>query len=117
MVFPRRRHGETPDAAARRELAEEIGLAAPALMPAGDVSGIWDGRRDLVHFFELRLDQPPKPQLDNREIIGARLASPEELRGIAVTGPVAAYLERAPAAPPADLAGERARARIDEKPK
>ena len=41
----------------------------------------------------------PKLQLDNREIIGARLASPEELRGIEVTAPVAVYLERAPAAP------------------
>jgi 8-oxo-dGTP diphosphatase len=98
--------GETPDAAARRELAEEIGLAAPGLTPAGDVFGVWDGRRDLVHFFELRLDRPPKLQLDNREIVGARLASPEELRDIAVTGPVAAYLERAPAARPAETSGD-----------
>ena len=88
------KRGETPDAAARRELAEEIGLVAPQLLPAGEVSGIWDGRRDRVHFFELRLDRLPKLQLDNREIIGARLASPEELHGITVTGPVAAYLRR-----------------------
>jgi 8-oxo-dGTP diphosphatase len=52
-----------------------------------------------VHFFELRLDRLPKLQLDNREIIWARLASLEELRGIEVTGPVAADLTRAPAAP------------------
>src|SRR5438270_6210151 len=31
---------ETPDAAARRELAEEIGLTATALFPAGSASGI-----------------------------------------------------------------------------
>jgi 8-oxo-dGTP diphosphatase len=37
------RHGETPDAAARRELAEEIGLTACRLLPAGDACGIWDG--------------------------------------------------------------------------
>src|SRR5437016_11578884 len=42
------RHGETPEAAARRELAEEIGLAASALLPAGITCGIWDGRRDRV---------------------------------------------------------------------
>ena len=55
--------------------------------------------RYRVHLFELRLDRLPKLQLDNREIIGARLVSPEELRGFEVTAPVAVYLERARAAP------------------
>jgi 8-oxo-dGTP diphosphatase len=86
------RPGETPEAAARRELAEEIGLAAPALVPAGAARGIWDGRRDHVHFFELRLDRLPELLLDNREITAAVLASPGELRGMALTGPVVAYL-------------------------
>jgi 8-oxo-dGTP diphosphatase len=94
------RRGETPEEAARRELAEEIGLVAHRLVPAGEASGIWDGRRDRAHFFELRLDKPPRLQLDNREIIAARLVSPDELRGLAVTGPVAAYLRRTFAAPP-----------------
>ena len=101
------KRGEAPDAAARRELAEEIGLVAPSLMPAGEASGIWDGRRDRVHFFELRLDRPPKLQLDNREIVGARLASLEEVRGIAVTKPVAVYLERPPAMPETTLDSTR----------
>jgi 8-oxo-dGTP diphosphatase len=82
------RHGETPEIAAQRELAEEIGLAGYPLLPAGSASGIWDGRPDRVHFFELRLDG----LLDNREIIAARLTTPGELRGTALTGPVAAYL-------------------------
>lgn len=92
------KRGETPEAAARRELAEEIGLIAPRLEPAGEVSGIWDGRRDRVHFFELRLDGLPELKLDNREIIGTRLASPEEILTIAVTGPVGVYLARTTAA-------------------
>jgi len=92
------RRGETPEAAARRELAEEIGLAAPKLLHMGFACGIWDGRPDRVHFFELRLDALPKLRLDNREIIGARLWSPDELRGVAVTGPVAVYLGRQPPA-------------------
>jgi hypothetical protein len=54
-----------------------------------------------VHFFELRLDRPPELQLDNREIISARLISPGDLHGMALTGPVAAYLGRTP--PPGDL--------------
>jgi 8-oxo-dGTP diphosphatase len=86
------RPGEAPNAAAQREMEEEIGLSPYPLVPAGSVSGIWDGRRDTVHFFELHLDRLPELRLDNREIIAAHLASPEALHGIAVTRAVAAYL-------------------------
>jgi 8-oxo-dGTP diphosphatase len=88
------RRGETPEAAARRELAEEIGLETPTLIPAGIVYGNWDGRRDQVHLFELRLVERPELQLDNREIIGARLMSPCELQHMKLIGPTAAYLGR-----------------------
>ena len=92
------RPGETPEAAARRELAEELGLAAPALLPVDVVCGLWDGRPDRVHFFELRLDRLPDLRLDHREIIEARLVTPEALRSMALTGPVAAYLAARPPA-------------------
>ena len=89
------RRGETPEVAARREMAEEIGLAgAYPLIAAGDACGFWDGRRDRVHFFELRLERLPELQVDNREIVATRLISPSELRGMALTGPVAVYLGR-----------------------
>jgi 8-oxo-dGTP diphosphatase len=84
--------GETPEEAAQREMEEEIGLSSYPLVAAGGASGIWDGRRDCVHFFELHLDELPELRLDNREIIGAQLVSPEELRGMALTEAVAAYL-------------------------
>jgi 8-oxo-dGTP diphosphatase len=86
------RRGETPETAARRELAEEIGLTALALLPAGVTCCTEDGRRTRLHFFELRLLELPKLQLDNREVIAARLTSPIELHGMVLTGPVAAYL-------------------------
>jgi 8-oxo-dGTP pyrophosphatase MutT (NUDIX family) len=86
------RRGEIPEVAARRELLEEIGLADHPLVSAGVHSGIWDGRPDRVHFFELHLDRLPALRLDNREIIGARLASAVELPGLKLTGPVIAYL-------------------------
>ena len=88
------RRGETPEAAARRELAEEIGLMPAALLQAGHTSGVWDGRPDRVTFFELRLDRLPRLRLDNREIVAARLFLPDELRHVRVTGPVATYLQR-----------------------
>ena len=89
---------ELPEAAARRELFEEIGLPAETLAAAGVTSGLWDGRRDRVHLFELRLDRLPGLTLDNREIVAARLVAPDELPGMALTGPVAAYLRGLPAA-------------------
>jgi 8-oxo-dGTP pyrophosphatase MutT (NUDIX family) len=92
------RRGETPEAAARRELAEEIGLTASALLPAGVTCGTWDGRRSRIHFFELRLLELPQLQLDNREVIAARLIAADELQSMVLTGPTAAYLDRSASA-------------------
>lgn len=89
------RRSETPEVAARRELAEEIGLKASPLLAAGYCCGTWDGRRDRVHIFELRLAELPELKLDNREIIAARLIPPAELQHMVLTGPLAAYLGRA----------------------
>ncbi len=83
--------GETPVTAARRELQEEIGYSSPPLIAKGSVSGVWDGRNDCVHFFELRLDHLPELRLDRREIIAARLVSPAELKAIELTAAVSAY--------------------------
>ena len=88
------RRGETPEIAARRELAEEIGLRASGLLALGSTCGTWDGRRDRVHFFELRLAELPELKLDNREVIAARLTSRAELQSMVVTGPLAVYLGR-----------------------
>ncbi|SAK92237.1 NUDIX hydrolase [Caballeronia hypogeia] len=86
--------GETPDAAAQREMKEEIGLPPHPLNAAGSICGMWDGRQDRVYIFELHIDRLPELKLDNREIIDAQLASPETLDSIALTGPVVAYLDR-----------------------
>jgi 8-oxo-dGTP diphosphatase len=89
------RRGETPELAARRELAEEIGLATrEKLRPVAEARGLWDGRHDHVHFFELRLEALPPLRFDNREIVGARLATPGEALNLRLTEPVRGYLER-----------------------
>ena len=102
--------GETPEAAAHRELREELGLHVPALHPAAVLSGTWDGRRDTVHVFEAAdfetgvektkydavMDCLPPLRPDNREVVAARLFAPAELPGLRLSGPVAAYLGFAP---------------------
>lgn len=94
------RHGEVPETAARRELAEETGLTAAALHLAGSTCGDWDGRRDRVYFFELRLVDLPELRLDNREVIDAKLMSPDDLQNLTLTGPLASYFTRSACAKP-----------------
>ena len=86
------RWGETPEAAARREVAEEIGVSVTALLSVGSACGIWDGRCDRVHFFESRLNELPTLWLDNREIIAAKLTPADEVRAMALTEATMAYL-------------------------
>jgi 8-oxo-dGTP pyrophosphatase MutT (NUDIX family) len=87
------KRGETPEQAARRELAEEIGLAPDRpLRPDRVLTGEWEGRRERVHFFTLDLPALPVLCLDNREIVAARLVTQPELAAVPLTGPVAAYL-------------------------
>jgi 8-oxo-dGTP pyrophosphatase MutT (NUDIX family) len=94
------RRGEAPMAAALRELAEETGIVADTLEPAGEIFGIYDHRRDTVHFFTLRLAALPALRLDYREIVGARLVPLTDLAGVTLTGPVAEFLRQS-APPPA----------------
>jgi 8-oxo-dGTP pyrophosphatase MutT (NUDIX family) len=85
--------GETPEAAVRRELAEEIGIVVDGpLHLLGEVRGVLDGRIDWVFLFMLRLDRLPTLRFDNREIIDARLVQIADLDKVPLTGPVRAYV-------------------------
>ena len=86
---------EAPAMAARRELAEELGLRVPAddLRHVHTQTGMWDGRVDTVDFFELALTAKPDVRVDRREIVEARFVSEAELTAIPLTAPARAYVD------------------------
>ena len=76
LVIPggRRNRGEAPDAAASRELAEELGIAAPA-----EAFEFLRTEKN-THLFALHLDAPPSVRPDGREIVEAMFLTPDEAR-------------------------------------
>ncbi len=73
------RRGEDAREAARRELAEELGLVVRSddLVLAREMVVEWDWRRDHVRIFELRLSTEPVIRIDRREIVAAWFLDPE----------------------------------------
>lgn len=90
------RRGETGREAARRELAEELGLrmAVEDLVPILDVEHSWEGKRERVEVFELRPQSRPAPTIDRREIVEARFYSPAEALTLDVFPPARRAIER-----------------------
>ena len=68
---------ERSDEAAARELREELQLlVTPAqLSLITDMTHDWEGRRDHVVIFDLRLDDPPRVRVDNREVVAAEFVT------------------------------------------
>lgn len=73
--------GEDPRDAAKRELAEELGLTIQStdLVPIREMIIDWDFRHDHIYIFELRLDTEPVLTIDRREVIEARFIEPRIL--------------------------------------
>ena len=72
---------EDPRDAARRELAEELGLAVSSadLLPVREMIVNWDFRRDHIYIFELYLLAEPVFKIDRREIVEAKFTEPRTL--------------------------------------
>jgi len=79
---------ESAETAARRELKEELGISIGTLVPRSTVTGVWKGRQEKVHFFEIVVEELPEIKIDNREILEARVYNRDELPAIKLTGPV-----------------------------
>jgi 8-oxo-dGTP pyrophosphatase MutT (NUDIX family) len=89
--------GESPRAAAVRELYEEVAIeAAPeALAYVGEIVSHVGGVEDRAHFFELHCDErAPAFQVDRREVVWAAFLAPHELRAAGTVDVVRLYLER-----------------------
>ncbi len=88
------RRDEMPRDAARRELGEELGLAAPALRFAGVEAHLWEHRWDRTILFEAMLAAAPRPRPDNREVLEAIFLPPAQAMALELTPQVRAYLTR-----------------------
>jgi 8-oxo-dGTP diphosphatase len=88
--------GEDPREAARRELREEVGIAAAAadLLPAHSGAVYRDNRGGEVRVFELHLPEAPTLRPDRREIVGAWFMAPEEARAAGLPRLLGLYLVR-----------------------
>jgi 8-oxo-dGTP pyrophosphatase MutT (NUDIX family) len=89
------KRGETPPAAAVRELREEVGIAArpEALRFACELPSRYEFKRDRCAFYEIELADPPVLQPDQREVIWAGFLGVEEALRERLAPPLRAYLE------------------------
>ena len=89
------RRGETPEQAGRRELAEEVGIAAApgALRFVCEIPTTFEWKRDRCSFFEIHLDAPIEAHVDHREVVWAGFVTPAEALAAHLAPPVRTYLE------------------------
>jgi ADP-ribose pyrophosphatase YjhB (NUDIX family) len=64
------KRGEDPEACARREVLEELGITLGALHPLGTLEEQLSGAPHIAHLFTATCDARPEP--DRREILEAR---------------------------------------------
>jgi 8-oxo-dGTP pyrophosphatase MutT (NUDIX family) len=88
------RRGESPEAAALRELAEEVGIRADAaaLRFAIEVPSRFEWKRDRCTFFEIDAAEAMVPVIDRREVVWAGFVTPAEARAAKLAPPVRDYL-------------------------
>ncbi|MEO1230322.1 MAG: NUDIX hydrolase [Myxococcota bacterium] len=88
--------GETPLAAACRELREEVGIVmeASALQHSVTVDQRLEGKRDTVWVYEVDVEVEPPIIIDHREVIHAAFVEAEEVLQGRLFPPFRGYIER-----------------------
>ena len=90
------KRGESYREAARRELAEEVGIEVEAerLEFACEVDLQDRHVRDRCHFFELHLEEDPEVTIDRREVVWSGFCKEEELADRPLVRSVRSYLRQ-----------------------
>jgi 8-oxo-dGTP pyrophosphatase MutT (NUDIX family) len=88
--------GEEPLDAALRELREEVGIRCEAreLRYVGEIVDVTGYAEDHAHFFELRCEADPQPEVDGREVVWAGFLTVDEARAQGVVSVVRKYFAR-----------------------
>ena len=89
------RRGESPAAAAVRELREEVGItvAPERLRFAREIVHHSDWKEDHSHVFEVELAEAPRIAIDQREVVWAGFAARDEALARELSVPLRIYLE------------------------
>lgn len=85
---------ETAAAAAQRELLEEVRLRVPLerLREVYSRTHPFENRQDKVTIVEVEVDEPPRFDVDNREVVWAGFESPEQVLRRPIVPHLAEYL-------------------------
>lgn len=89
------RAGESASAAAQRELLEEVDLRVPLerLTEVYTRTHSFENRHDKVTIVEIDVDEAPRFEVDNREVVWAGFETPEQVLRRPIVPHLAEYLE------------------------
>jgi ADP-ribose pyrophosphatase YjhB (NUDIX family) len=89
------RPGESGSAAAARELAEEVGVAAAPeqLTLIHEETHSWQGKQDHVQIFALEVETRPEVNVDHREVIEAKWWTAEQALKLELFPPLRRVIE------------------------
>jgi 8-oxo-dGTP pyrophosphatase MutT (NUDIX family) len=82
--------------AAARELREEVGIRVQPkrLVHAYHGTHFFEYRKDTLDIYELEIDEAPRVQVDDREVVRAEFHTPEEALDLSIVPHLEEYLSR-----------------------